>query len=69
MIWLSYILTKGDHRKSSIEEYIRGMQTTLEEVTGQKISEADFTTDRLANLLKYLSQESFWKAIEQDLNE
>lgn len=45
------------------------MQTTLKEVTGQEISEADFTTDRLENLLKYLSQEPYWKAIEQELNE
>ena len=69
VIWLAYILTEGDHRKSSVEEYIRGMQTTLKEVTGQEVSEADFTTDRLANLLKYLSQASSWNSLEQELNE
>lgn len=69
VIWLAYILTEGDHRKSSVEEYIRGMQTTLKEVTGQALSAADFTTDRLGHLLKYLSHESSWQAIEQALNE
>ena len=69
VVWLAYILTEGDHRKSSVEEYIRGMQITLQEVTGQAISAADFTTDRLGHLLKYLSQASCWKAIEQELNE
>ncbi|MGK5095164.1 IS1634 family transposase [Deltaproteobacteria bacterium TL4] len=69
VIWLAYILTEGDHRKSSVEEYIRGMQNTFNELTGQEVSEADFTTDRLGNLLKYLSQTSYWKALEQELNE
>ncbi|MCP4460168.1 MAG: IS1634 family transposase [Cytophagales bacterium] len=68
VIWLSYILSEGDHRKSSVEQYISRMQDTLENLTGQEISEADFTTDRLAVLLKYLSRESYWTAIEQDLS-
>ena len=29
VIWLAYILTKGDHRKVSVEAYIQGMQHTL----------------------------------------
>ena len=45
------------------------MQDTLKNLTGQEISEADFTTDRLAILLKYLSQKSYWAAIERDLSE
>lgn len=69
VIWLSYILTEGDHRKSSVEEYIRETQITLREVTGQEIDPVDFTTDRLANLLTYLSREAAWKTIEQELNE
>ena len=69
VIWLAYILTEGDHRKSSVADYIRGMQTTLQEVTGQQVSAADFTTDRLGHLLKYLSQAPFWRSIEHELNE
>lgn len=69
VIWLAYILTEGDHRKSSVEAYIKGMKHTLKEVLGQAVSEADFTTDRLAHVLKYLSQASSWKAIEQELSE
>ena len=67
--WLSYILSEGDHRKPSMEQYISRMQDTLKNLTGQEISEADFTTDRLAILLKYLSQKSYWAAIERDLSE
>jgi len=69
MIWLSHILSEGDHRKSSMKQYINEMRNTLKELTGQNVSEDDFTTDRLANLLKYLSLRSYWVAIEQDLSE
>jgi len=69
MIWLSYILSEGDHRKSSMEQYIKEMQNTLKGLTGQNISADDFTTDRLANLLKYLSINTYWIAIEQELSE
>ena len=68
MIWLSYILSEGDHRKSSVEQYISRMQDTLENLTGQKICEADFATHRLAVLLKYLSKEPYWPEIEKDLS-
>jgi transposase len=27
-IWLAYLLTKGDHRKVSVERYISGMRNT-----------------------------------------
>ncbi|MGB5686228.1 MAG: IS1634 family transposase, partial [Candidatus Electrothrix sp.] len=69
VIWLSHILSEGDHRKSSMRQYINEMQSTLKELTGQNVSGDDFTTDRLANLLKYLSLRSYWVAIEQDLSE
>jgi transposase len=69
VIWLAYILTEGDHRKSSVEDYIKGMKHTLQEVMGQAVSAADFTTDRLSHVLKYLSQASTWAAIEQELSE
>ena len=68
VIWLSYILSEGDHRKSSVEQYISRMHNTLENLTGQKICEADFATHRLAVLLKYLSKESYWTEIEKDLS-
>jgi hypothetical protein len=29
VIWLAYIVTEGDHRKVSVETYLKGMQHTL----------------------------------------
>jgi transposase len=69
VIWLAYILTEGDHRKVSVEAYVRGMKQTLSQVTGQAIDPLDFSDDRLAVLLKYLSQPAYWHPIEQALNE
>lgn len=68
VIWLSYILSEGDHRKSSVEQYISRMQDTLKNLTGQKICEADFATHRLAVLLRHLSQKAYWIEIEKDLS-
>src|SRR2546428_10226815 len=68
VIWLAYILTEGDHRKVSVEAYIKGMQTTLSHLSGQVIDPLDFSDDRLGHLLKHLSQPHYWHRIEQDLN-
>ena len=69
VIWLSYIVSEGDHRKVSVQEYIKGTKESLKELTGQKIEEFDFSDDRLSNLLRYLSKKETWESIESDLNE
>jgi len=68
VIWLAYILTEGDHRKVSVEAYIKGMYTTLSHLSGQVIAPLDFSDDRLGHLLKHLSQPPYWHGIEQDLH-
>jgi transposase len=68
VIGLAYILTEGDHRKVSVEAYVKGMQQTLSQVTGQAVDPLDFSDDRLAILLRYLSQPAYWHRIEQELN-
>jgi transposase len=69
VIWLAYILSEGDHRKVVVRKYVNDLQQTLCEVTGQEVSELDFTDDRLGIVLKHLSQPSYWKAIEAELNQ
>jgi transposase len=68
VIWLAYILTEGDHRKVSVEAYIKGMKCTLSHLSGQVIDALDFSDDRLSHLLKHLSQSTYWHGIERDLN-
>jgi len=68
VIWLAYILTEGDHRKVSVETYLKGMYHTLSRLTAQVIEPLDFRDDRLSHLLKHLSKPAYWHPIEQELN-
>jgi transposase len=68
VIWLASIVTEGDHRKVSVETYLKGMQHTLSHLTAQGVDPLDFSDDRLSHLLKHLSQPTYWHRIEHDLN-
>ena len=68
VIWLAYILTEGDHRKVSMETYLKGMHHTLSYLTAQVIEPLDFSDDRLSHLLTHLSKPAYWHQIEHDLN-
>jgi len=68
VIWLAYILTEGDHRKVSVESYIKGMPHTLSQLTNQAIEPLDFSDARLSHLLKPVSKQAYWKQIEHELN-
>jgi transposase len=68
VIWLAYIVTEGDHRKVSVETYLKGMPHTLSALTAQGIEPLDFSDDRLSHLLTHLSKKAYWHQIEHDLN-
>src|ERR1700757_1288858 len=68
VIWLAYIVTEGDHRKVSGENYIKGMHHTLPHLTAQVIEPLDFSDNRLSHLLQHLSKPAYWHQIEHDLN-
>src|SRR6266498_796524 len=68
VIWLASILTEGDHRKVSVETYIKGMHHTLSRLTAQGIEPLDFSDDRLGHLLHHLSQPKYGHQIERDLH-
>ena len=66
-IWLAYIVSRGDHRKLTVQDWVKGMRETLEQATGLEIREADFTEDRLTIVLHHLSEDELWNQIERDL--
>ncbi len=68
VIWLSYIVSEGDHRKVVVREWVEQRREMLEQVCGLKIGESDFSDDRLSIALKHLSKEANWAKIEQELN-
>ncbi len=67
-IWLAYILSEGDHRKVVVRGYVKSLPQTLLQVTGQTIGELDFDDDRLAVVLKHLSNTAYWHPIEEELS-
>ncbi len=67
VIWLAHIISRGDHRKLTVREWVRNAHDTLENITGQDIRDTDFTDDRLTILLRHLSDPHTWQAIETEL--
>jgi transposase len=68
-IWLAHILSRADHRKLTVRDWVRQAHETLERITGLNIRDADFTDDRLAIVLTHLSKPEFWQAIEGELDQ
>lgn len=66
-IWLAHVLTRSDHRKVTVRDWIRRCRLTLEKTIGFAISETDFTDDRLTLLLHHFSDEHNWHQIEAHL--
>jgi len=66
-IWIAYILSQADHRKSHVRAWANTLHHTLEAVTGQTIRDVDFSDDRLTLLLQPLSNIEIWDLIEAEL--
>ena len=68
-IWLSSILSRGDHRLVHVAPWVATRLWTLGVTTGQAVMRADFTDDRLESVLRYLSDDTRWAAFEATLNQ
>src|SRR5215468_1489272 len=69
IIWLSSILSQGDHRLVQVEPWVANRLFTLQTVTGQAVERLDFTDDRLESVLRYLSDDTRWGQFESRLNQ
>jgi len=68
-IWLSSILSRGDHRMVHVEPWVAQRLWTLRTTTGQPVTRVDFTDDRLEIVLQRLSNDRRWAAFESALNQ
>jgi transposase len=68
-IWLSSILSRGDHRMVHVEPWVATRLWTLGTTTGQAVTRIDFTDDRLEIVLRRLSHDERWGAFESALNQ
>src|SRR2546428_886938 len=68
-IWLSSMLSRGDHRMVHVEPWVAKRLWTLGFTTGQAVMRVDFTDDRLEIVLRRLSEDTRWAAFESALNQ
>lgn len=67
MSWLAYILSEGDHRLNQVEEWYTKREKTIRHYIGEAMVANDFRDDRLAIILRTLSDDESWSAIEGEL--
>jgi transposase len=66
-IWLIHILSEHNHNMDRVQEWVAKRLQVLRALTGQVLTELDFTDDRLALCLRKLSQRAVWQQIEAQL--
>jgi len=67
VVWLSHILSQGDHRMNHVQEWAKQRQEILRGCGLGTFEEKDMTDDRLGDVLRALSHDSHWVAFEQEL--
>jgi len=68
-VWLSYILSEADHRMSAVEPWATQLIGTLSVLLPQAVRVKDFADDRLADVLRLLSDDDRWEEIERQLGQ
>jgi transposase len=68
-IWLSSIVSRGDHRLAHVEPWVANRLWTLKTATDQNVERLDFTDDRLEIVLRHFSDDSRWAQFESHLNQ
>jgi transposase len=68
LVWLSHILSEGDHRLNQVEQWVEKRLHTLKIGTGQQIGVQEWSDDRLGIVLDELAGDEKWRDFETDLN-
>src|SRR5437868_2385413 len=66
-IWLAFILSEGDHRKSTVQDWAHRHRITLERLTGMPLRPVEFSDDRLGIVLHRFAATPAWEALEAAL--
>jgi transposase len=67
--WLSYILSEADHRMSEVEPWAERQIQTLSVLLPEPVGVKDFTDDRLADVVRWLSDDETWEEVETRLGQ
>lgn len=68
-IWLTYLLTQGNHCKWQVDKWVKKHSTVLSTLWGTPVPGSDFSDDRLTTLAKYLSCPKAQHAIDYALGQ
>jgi transposase len=68
-IWLSAILSRGDHRMVHVDPWVSQRLDTRGATTGQTVTRVAFTADRLAIVLRRLRDATRWAAFASALHQ
>lgn len=68
VLWLLYVISEGDHRKSGVQDWVDRHHQTLERLLGQSLRVGiEANDDRLGILLTRLSDDVAWRELESEL--
>jgi transposase len=68
-VWVTFILSEANHRMSHVEPWAERRWQTLSTCLGTEVRALDFSDDRLAAALDYLSEDGAWQEFERYLNQ
>jgi transposase len=67
LLWLTHLLSEGDHRLNQVEPWAVAHLQTLRAGTGQCLYQQDLTDDRLAAVLDAFANDERWARLETAL--
>jgi transposase len=67
LVWLTHVLSQADHRMNRVQEWVSRRLTTLRGCGLANLTPLDVTDDRLADVLRLLSDDERYRAFEQEL--
>src|SRR5947209_7402777 len=66
-IWLAHVLSQADHRMNRVQPWAERRLETLRGCSETQLEVRDLGDDRLADVLRHLSDDERWRAFEQEL--
>ena len=66
-IWLTHILSQADHRMNRVQPWAERRLETLRSCSEASLEVRDLSDDRLADVLRHVSDDERWRAFEGEL--
>src|SRR5712691_2743278 len=67
VIWLTHVLSQADHRMNHVQPWAERRLETLRACSDGRLAVRDLGDDRLADVLRHLSDDERWRAFEGEL--